>query len=434
VTSDPVVLALRAAIAANDSAELRVALGEHLLRSGEPREALVEIEAGLRLSPGSAPLLDAAARAADSAGDPGRAAVYRLAATAIAGSPGTTSAPSAPPAPAPGGDDVAGDREGGVDEEGSADPTHPARAGRIAGGPNLRLLSGDGEPIEDDAPPALSFADVGGMDDLKARLERSFLGPLRDPETYRRFGKKIGGGIVLYGPPGCGKTFLARALAGEIGARFTEVGLSQVLDMWFGESEKRLHELFENARRRAPTVLFFDEVDALGARRTDMRSASNRHVINQFLSELDGVKASNEGILVLAATNAPWHLDSAFRRPGRFDRVLFVPPPDQAARAAILRILCRDKPAEALDYGFLAAKTDGFSGADLKAVVDRCIEDKLREAMRAGSVRPVTTRDLAKAIKAVKPSTREWFSTARNYAVHANEAGIYDDVLRYLER
>ena len=282
--------------------------------------------------------------------------------------------------------------------------------------------------------PAVTFAEVGGMDEVKEEIRMKILLPLTQAELYRAYGKPIGGGILMYGPPGCGKTHLARATAGEAGADFISVGLEEILDMWIGSSERNLHEVFERARFRKPSVLFFDEVDALGARRTDMRSASNRHVINQFLAELDGVKASNEGILVLAATNAPWHLDSAFRRPGRFDRVLFVPPPDLPARTAILRILCRDKPADAIDFDFVAARTGGFSGADLKAVVDRCVEAKLREAMRAGTVRPLTTRDLASAAKAVKPSTREWFATARNYALHANEGGIYDDVLRHLDR
>ncbi|HSD22518.1 MAG TPA: ATP-binding protein [Anaeromyxobacter sp.] len=435
MTSDPVVLALRAAIAANDSAELRVALGEHLLRAGKPREALAEIEAGLRLAPGSAPLLDSAARAADAAGDPGRAAAYRLAANAIAGSPGTTSAPSAPaPAPAPGGDDVAGDPEGDVDEEASADPTHPTRVGRVAGGPNLRLLSGDGEPIEDDAPPALSFADVGGMDDLKARLERSFLGPLRDPETYRRFGKKIGGGIVLYGPPGCGKTFLARALAGEIGARFTEVGLSQVLDMWFGESEKRLHELFENARRRAPTVLFFDEVDALGQRRSQLRGTAGRNLVNQLLSEMDGFGSRNEGVFFLAATNHPWDLDPALRRPGRFDRLAFVPPPDLEARRRILELKLGEKPVAAgADLARVARMTDGFSGADLSALVEAATELAIEATRTKKTERPIDDGLLARAAKEVKPSTRAWFEVARNHAIYANEGGAYDDLLEHLK-
>ena len=149
----------------------------------------------------------------------------------------------------------------------------------------------------------------------------------------------------MYGPPGCGKTFLSRATAGEVQARFLSVGLSDVLDMWIGNSERNLHELFQQARRNKPCVVFFDEVDALGASRSDMRHSGGRHLINQFLSELDGIEANNDGLLILAATNAPWHLDNAFRRPGRFDRIVFVPPPDQPARASIVQLMLSGKPA-----------------------------------------------------------------------------------------
>jgi SpoVK/Ycf46/Vps4 family AAA+-type ATPase len=257
--------------------------------------------------------------------------------------------------------------------------------------------------------------------------------PLTHAELFKAYGKPIGGGILMYGPPGCGKTHLARATAGEISAGFLSVGLNDVLDMWIGSSERNLHALFEQARRTTPCVLFFDEVDALGASRADLRQSSGRQIINQFLAELDGVQSSNEGILVLAATNAPWHLDPAFRRPGRFDRIIFVPPPDTAARAAILRIHCRGKPSGEIDYQHLAKKTDGFSGADLMAVVDQAVEAKLREALRDGVPKPLSTRDLLNALGRVRQSTKEWFSTARNYALYSNQGGAYDDVLKYLK-
>lgn len=281
--------------------------------------------------------------------------------------------------------------------------------------------------------PKTTFEAVGGMEALKEEIRLKIIYPLTHAEMYRAYGKSIGGGILMYGPPGCGKTHLARATAGEIQAGFISTGLNEILDMWIGNSEKNLHELFDRARRNRPCVLFFDEVDALAASRSDMRYSSSRNLINQFLAELDGIQASNEGVLVLAATNAPWHIDSAFRRPGRFDRILFVPPPDAAARAAIFRLLCRDKPIADMDYAFLSQKTDRFSGADLKAVVDVAIEKKLQQAMKTGIPTPLTTKDLAGAIASVKPSTREWFSTARNYAIHANQDGIYDDILKFLK-
>lgn len=281
--------------------------------------------------------------------------------------------------------------------------------------------------------PRINFQDVGGMESLKEEIRLKIIHPLAHAELYEAYGKAIGGGILLYGPPGCGKTYLARATAGEVRANFLAVGINDILDMWIGSSERNLHELFEQAREHRPCVLFFDEVDALAASRSDLRQSHGRIVINQFLSELDGVQSSNEGVLILAATNAPWHLDAAFRRPGRFDRILFVPPPDHEARAAILRILCRGKPTQDVDYDKLAKKSDGFSGADLKAVVDVAVEEKLREAMKEGRPKPLTTRDLASAASGIRPSTKEWFATARNYALYSNQGGIYDDILKYLK-
>lgn len=281
--------------------------------------------------------------------------------------------------------------------------------------------------------PKIKFDEVGGMDRVKDEINIKIIQPLQYPDLYKAYGKKIGGGILMYGPPGCGKTHLARATAGQINAKFISIGIHDVLDMWLGNSEKKLHELFDLARRQAPCVLFFDEIDALGASRTDMRHSSGKMLINQFLTELDGVEFSNEGVLILGATNAPWHLDPAFRRPGRFDRIIFVHPPDVAGREAILKILLKDKPLGSVDLAAIAKLTDDFSGADLMSVVNRTIEDKLREAFTAGGIQPIQTKDLLKSAKQVKPSTKEWFTSARNYALYSNESGIYDDILEYLK-
>jgi len=295
------------------------------------------------------------------------------------------------------------------------------------------------EPAEGDLPagklerPALTFADVGGLEHVKEEVRLKIILPMQQPELFKAYDKPIGGGILMYGPPGCGKTHLARATAGEVKAHFLAIGINDVLDMWIGQSERNLHELFDHARRHRPCVLFFDEVDALGASRSDMRQSAGRHLINQFLSELDGVKSNNEGLLILAATNAPWHLDSAFRRPGRFDRIIFVPPPDLPARVSILDVLCRGKPTGKIDQQKIAKQADGFSGADLKATVDVAVEAKLKEALKTGKIQPLETRDLVQAAKGVKPSTREWFATARNYALYSNQGGVYDDILKYLK-
>ncbi|MBN1889702.1 MAG: AAA family ATPase [Thermoflexales bacterium] len=282
--------------------------------------------------------------------------------------------------------------------------------------------------------PRITFQDVGGMDKLKEQIRLKIIYPITKPDIYKVYGKAMGGGILMYGPPGCGKTYLARATAGEVKAHFLAVGLHDVLDMWLGKSEQNLHAIFDLARTSPPCVLFFDEVDALGASRSDMRHHGIRHVINQFLSELDGVQSSNEGVLILAATNMPWYIDSALRRPGRFDRVIFVPPPDAPARVAILQLMLADKPTHQIDYEKLARATADFSGADLRGVVDQAVEHKLHDAMQTGLPKPLTSGDLAAVIKTVHPTTKEWFETARNYATYSNVGGAYDDVLEYLKR
>lgn len=282
--------------------------------------------------------------------------------------------------------------------------------------------------------PKISFKDVGGMDTIKQDIALKVIHPLQNPEIYKAFGKKIGGGILLYGPPGVGKTMLARATAGEINARFIAVGINDVLDMWLGNSEKNLHRIFQEARKNTPCVLFFDEIDALGASRTDMRNNSARFLINQFLDELDGVKNSNDGILILGATNCPWYVDSAFRRPGRFDRILFIPPPDLPARSEILRLLLQNKPNEYIDIQQIAKETPNYSGADLTAVVELAIEAKIPQSIQQGKVIPISQTDLLNAIKQHRATTTEWLNTAKNYALYSNESGLYDDILKYLQQ
>lgn len=307
----------------------------------------------------------------------------------------------------------------------------------------FRVVSG-GTSAPEPAPQAaipehsvadrVTFADIGGLDEVKEKIRMRIVYPFANPEMFKAFGKKVGGGILFYGPPGCGKTFLAKATAGECRAHFINVGLHEVLDMWIGNSEKQLHQLFEDARRRAPSVLFFDEVDALGMQRAKLNSGSMRGVITQFLAELDGFASRNERVLVIGATNTPWDLDSAFRRPGRFDQVLFVPPPDRAARVQILKLKTTGKPMGEVDYDAVAAHTEGWSGADLEHLIDAAAELALTQSIARGSIEPITGALIDKARVKVRPTTREWFSTARNYAQYANEAGQYDDIADYIRR
>lgn len=281
--------------------------------------------------------------------------------------------------------------------------------------------------------PTINFDDVGGMDAVKKEIDLKIIKPLLHPELYKAYGKKAGGGILLYGPPGCGKTYIAKATAGQVNAKFISVGLNDILDMWIGGSEKNLHDIFELARENTPCVLFIDEIDALGASRSDMKQSSGRHLINQFLQELDGINDTNEGVLVLGATNTPWNLDPAFRRPGRFDRIVFVPPPDPSTRESILRLKLKDKPVDKIDYSGLSKKTEHYSGADIDAIIDIAIELKLESSFADGIPKPINTSDLQSAIKKHKASTQEWFMTAKNFAMFANDTGLYDDILTYLK-
>lgn len=310
----------------------------------------------------------------------------------------------------------------------------------------------DGDNVDDDGIPSLDgvlarelevdfqlrsdrkFEDVGGMAAVKDEIRMKIIHPLKNPKLFQQYGKKIGGGVLLYGPPGCGKTLMSLATAGEIQSTFLSVGLHQILNMYIGESESRLHDIFQLARRHNPCVLFFDEIDALAADRRDMRQSAGRHLINQFLAEMDGAGAHNEGILVLGATNAPWHVDNAFLRPGRFDRIIFVPPPDLEARIEIARIYSKEKPVIEFSAEEFARKTEGFSGADIRSAFDRATEEALMEAMqKGGQIVPITGKKILKAVKNVRPSTRKWFESARNYALYANQDGLYDDILNYLK-
>jgi transitional endoplasmic reticulum ATPase len=286
------------------------------------------------------------------------------------------------------------------------------------------------------APPAekVTFAGVGGLDDVKEQIRRRIVLPFQKPSLFQRFRKRVGGGILLYGPPGCGKTLLARATAGECDAAFQSVAISDVLDMYIGESERKLHAVFEQARRSAPAVLFFDEIEALGGKRQYAREAASSKIVSQFLSEMDGFARNNEGVLLLGSTNVPWAVDPAFRRPGRFDRVVFVPPPDEPARARILEILLEGRPvADDVRAEVLARATSTFSGADLSHLVETASDAAIQASIEAGRDEPIRMAHLQEALREVKPTTLEWLTTARNYARYSNESGQYDDVLAFLK-
>lgn len=279
----------------------------------------------------------------------------------------------------------------------------------------------------------ISFADIAGLEDLKRTVKLQIVEPFLRPSLFSRFKKKAGGGVLLYGPPGCGKTMLARAIATEVRAEFMSVGISDVLDMYIGQSEKNLSALFEKARKSQPCVLFFDEIDALAFARSKAHSEHTRQIVNEFLAQLDGMGSDNHGVLILAATNMPWDVDGAMKRPGRFSRQVFVAPPDAAARAHIVNMKLEGVPHEPIDAARIAGVTEHYSGADIDGLVELAKDYVLEDHVRGTSERGISQSDLTRAAAEMRPSTLDWLRTARNLVKYAGADDSYREVDQYLK-
>ncbi|NJE29609.1 AAA family ATPase [Thermococcus sp. 18S1] len=267
--------------------------------------------------------------------------------------------------------------------------------------------------------PNIRWDDIGGLEDVKEELREAVEWPLKYPEAFMGLGITPPKGILLYGPPGTGKTLLAKAVANESEANFIAIKGPEVLSKWVGESEKNIREIFRKARQAAPTVIFIDEIDAIAPRRgTDVNRVTDR-LINQLLTEMDGIQ-ENSGVVVIAATNRPDIIDPALLRPGRFDRLILVPAPDEKARLEIFKVHTRRVPlAEDVSLEELAKRTEGYTGADIEAVVREAAMLAMRRALQEGIIRPgmkadeirgkvkVTMKDFEEAMKKIGPSVSE---------------------------
>lgn len=420
---DSVITALLAALEQDpENSEIRLHLAQLQMQAGNNEEAERNFSRVLKQEPVNRLALEGCAETASLLGQTTQAEAYRQLLNALRGNE---------PAQKTGQDKPSSITKIGTTTTSGKDnaPVPPETKLRVVETTDNLTIG----PWEDHEP-VVTLANVGGMESVKKRLDMAFLAPLKNPELVKLYKKTLNGGLMLYGPPGCGKTFIARALAGELGAKFMSIGLSDVLDMWLGESERKLHEMFELARRNAPTVLFIDEIDALGQKRSQQRHSAGRNIVNQLLSELDSLGSDNKNLFVLSATNHPWDVDSALKRPGRFDRTILVLPPDKAARQQILSYHLTDRPTENLDLERIADYTERFSGADLAHLCESAVESALEDSINSGSARPVQQSDFENSVKLVKPSTGPWFETAKNYAMFANEGGIYDDLLGYVQK
>jgi SpoVK/Ycf46/Vps4 family AAA+-type ATPase len=383
---DPELLAgLRAAVeAVPDNLALRLHVATLLLEAGRPAESLEHSSAVLALVPGQREAVELTERA-------------------TAALPGTTF-----PVPAP---------------LRTAPPPEPQHRG----------ASVDQWVLGEVEEPRTTLADVGGMPAIKRWLTTAFVSSLRDPKMRRLFGRSLRGGLLMYGPPGCGKTFLARALAGELGASFLRIDLAHVVDMWLGYSRRSIHEIFETARASAPCLLYLDQLEAIGPRRAGRRHSIGRGVVDQLVAELYSASEEHEGVFVVAATEHPWDVDALLRRPGRLDHRLLVLPPDLEAREAIIRGVLAGRPLAAdLDLGVMAARTDRYSAADLAQLCESAAAAALEASIVSNSSRPIALSDFSRGLHEIRPSTPPWFELARDYARFAAEPGSYDDLVTYL--
>ncbi|MEA9986760.1 AAA family ATPase [Subtercola sp. RTI3] len=466
---EPLLSSLRRAIDSSpNDVHLRLHLGQLLLKSGAAAEAITMAASVLQLAPENTDarqlMTDALAYPANVAPSPAAAvdpepvpsAPIAPTTASVSAPPGALT-PSPSPSPSPEADRPAAAEPARTDPS-AADAATPFATEHATPAAPITPPDFDWSAAENDVhdlaqpmfvdssptvAPGTSFdiersvitlADVGGMKSIKDRLNAAFLAPLKNPELRKLYAKSLKGGLLMYGPPGCGKTFIARAVAGELGAHFLSVGLADILDPMLGNSEQNVHEAFELARREAPCVIFFDEIDALGQRRSQTRNSALRGTVNQLLTELDGVADQNESVFVLAATNQPWDVDPALRRPGRFDRTVLVLPPDLEARESIFRYHLQHRPVEGIELQALARASGGLSGADIAYVCEVAAERALIDSAASGTVRMITMADVQGALKEVAPSTSSWLDSARNVVLFGDDDGTYAELKAYLKK
>ena len=277
--------------------------------------------------------------------------------------------------------------------------------------------------------PKVKWEDVGGLEEVKQSLKEAVEWPITNPESFKRIGIRPPRGILLYGPPGCGKTYIAKALANEVGINFIAVKGPELLSKWVGESEQHVRDVFRRAKQVAPSIILFDEIDALAPKRgQDFGTHITEQVVSQLLTEMSGIEEM-EGVVVIATTNRPDILDSALLRPGRFDRMIYVPAPDEKTRLEIFKIHTKAMPLKGVDIKKLAKETENYSGADIEALAREAAMNALRRDLKS---KEVTKEDFDKALIKVKPSiTADMFNKYQKAVEDLRKTEIEEKV-RYI--
>ena len=252
----------------------------------------------------------------------------------------------------------------------------------------------------------ITFDDIAGLEEAKSAFKEKVVLAFEHKELYEKYGKKVGGGLLLYGLPGTGKTMFAEAASNETDSLFIPVKCSDIKSKWYGESEANVKKIFEKARRAKKAIIFFDEFEAIGAKRTDNSENGNNDLVPQILAEMQGVGSSSSGsiIMVIAATNKPWSIDSAFLRPGRFDEKIYIPLPDFVARKKLFELKLKAVPQEGLDFDYLAKITEGFNGADIGAFCDKLKMLAINKSIANNSECPITMEEVSQMQDSIKSS------------------------------
>ncbi len=287
------------------------------------------------------------------------------------------------------------------------------KAGQGAPGRASRDRARDGEdegPSADDwivrDKPSVRFDDIAGLEDVKEEIQLKMIHPFRHPELAKKYGIDVGGGMLLFGPPGTGKTMIAKAVACELDATMFVISPAQIMSKWVGEAEQNVQKLFDAAKAEEKAVIFMDEVEALVPKRRGQQSTVMQRVVPQILQELEGFdRKAGRALLFLGATNEPWQLDPAMMRPGRLDVKVYVPLPDPAARFKLLEIYLGKRPLDDdVNFARLVELTAGYSGADIKALASRSASRPFLESINGAAPRNINMEDILAVLEEMPPS------------------------------